>query len=107
MKNNKDIVVKIGMGSCGIASGAEEIYNLFIKEFERRSLNGIIKKVGCIGNCYAEPLVEVFVKNMPPVMYGNVDNKLVYKIIDNHIIKNQIMDDHIFDFIYKSALEEK
>lgn len=107
MKSNKEIKVKVGMGSCGIASGAEEIYSLFIKEFERRHLDGIIKKTGCIGNCYAEPLVEVDVKGMPSVIYGKVDKKLVYKIIDDHIIKKNVLDDHIFDFIYQNALEAK
>ncbi|MBN2695276.1 4Fe-4S binding protein [bacterium] len=47
--------IKVGLGSCGIAAGAQEVYNYLqseIKDIE-------IISVGCIGHCYAEPLVEV------------------------------------------------
>jgi len=47
--------IKVGTASCGIAAGAEEVYNFLtskIKDIE-------IIKVGCIGHCYAEPIVEV------------------------------------------------
>lgn len=101
-----DIIVKIGMGSCGLAAGAQDIYDTFIKEFERRNLLGQIKKVGCMGNCYAEPLVEVIVQGMPKIIYGKVDKKFVYKIIDEHIINKKILDDYIFDFNFCCALEE-
>lgn len=107
MKNKDDIIIKIGLGSCGIAAGADEIYHTFIKEFKRRNLKGIIKKVGCIGNCFAEPLVEVSIKDMPDIMYGKVDKKSVYKIIDEHILNHHILDDHIYDFKFPNSLEEK
>lgn len=47
--------IKIGTGSCGVAAGATEVFNFFkenIKDID-------IVEVGCIGHCYAEPLVEV------------------------------------------------
>jgi len=47
--------IKIGTGSCGIAAGADEVLTFFhenIKDIE-------VTEVGCIGHCYAEPLVEV------------------------------------------------
>ncbi|MBN2279852.1 MAG: 4Fe-4S binding protein [Candidatus Marinimicrobia bacterium] len=47
--------IKIGTGSCGIAAGADEVLAFFqenIKDID-------IVEVGCIGHCYAEPLVEV------------------------------------------------
>src|SRR6056297_2207053 len=47
--------IKIGMASCGIAAGADEVY----KYLQENVDNIDIVKVGCIGYCYAEPLVEV------------------------------------------------
>ena len=47
--------IKIGTGSCGIAAGAGEVLD-FLKE----NVKDIdIVEVGCLGHCYAEPLVEV------------------------------------------------
>lgn len=47
--------IRVGMASCGIAAGAHEVYSML------RSLapDLDIIEVGCIGHCYAEPLVEV------------------------------------------------
>ena len=47
--------IKIGTGSCGLAAGAAEVFDFF-----KKNITGIeIIGVGCIGHCYAEPLVEV------------------------------------------------
>jgi len=45
--------ITVGMGSCGIAAGADKIYELL----ESRGLSP--KTVGCNGNCYLEPIVTV------------------------------------------------
>lgn len=47
--------IKVGMASCGIAAGADEVYDYLQDNVEDID----IVKVGCIGYCYAEPLVEV------------------------------------------------
>ncbi|MEI8245569.1 MAG: NADH-ubiquinone oxidoreductase-F iron-sulfur binding region domain-containing protein [Lentisphaerota bacterium] len=47
--------INVGTASCGIAAGAGDVLN-FLKE----NLPGVrIEEVGCIGHCYAEPVVEV------------------------------------------------
>jgi len=47
--------IKVGMASCGIAAGAGEVMD-YLKE----NINDIeIVETGCIGHCYAEPLVEI------------------------------------------------
>ncbi|MBN2601214.1 MAG: 4Fe-4S binding protein [Candidatus Marinimicrobia bacterium] len=47
--------IKIGTGSCGLAAGAAEVFDFFKKNITEIEIIG----VGCIGHCYAEPLVEV------------------------------------------------
>ncbi len=47
--------VKVGMASCGIAAGAGEVLEL-LKEITDEDK---VVEVGCIGHCYAEPLVEI------------------------------------------------
>jgi len=49
--------INIGMASCGIAAGAEEVKEFFLKNIADKDID--IVDVGCIGHCYAEPLVEV------------------------------------------------
>lgn len=47
--------IKVGTASCGIAAGAEEVFNYFKKNVKDLE----VVRVGCIGHCYAEPIVEV------------------------------------------------
>ncbi len=49
--------INVGMASCGIAAGAEEVLDFFKENINDESID--VVEVGCIGHCYAEPLVEV------------------------------------------------
>jgi NADH-quinone oxidoreductase subunit F len=62
--------IKIGMGSCGLAAGAAQVFDFFRKNIQEIDIIG----VGCIGHCYAEPLIEVETEN-GSVFYENVQPK--------------------------------
>ncbi len=47
--------IKVGMASCGIAAGAESVMSALCGNAGEIPVVG----VGCIGHCYAEPIVEV------------------------------------------------
>ena len=47
--------IKVGMASCGIAAGASEVKEKISDVAPEENL----VEVGCIGHCYAEPLVEI------------------------------------------------
>jgi len=87
--------IKVGMSTCGIAAGAQKVYDILTQEIKRRGLDIEVKKTGCLGACYVEPLVEVCLKGVPRVVYGNVDEKTAMGIIDKHICSKRIMNDHV------------
>ncbi|MFO7957516.1 MAG: NADH-ubiquinone oxidoreductase-F iron-sulfur binding region domain-containing protein [Candidatus Brocadiia bacterium] len=63
--------ILVGAGTCGRAAGAEEL----LEELER-CLPGVapdaqVDEVGCLGLCYAEPLVELRGPGMPRVLYAD------------------------------------
>ncbi|MBW2552806.1 MAG: (2Fe-2S) ferredoxin domain-containing protein [Deltaproteobacteria bacterium] len=41
--------LSVGLGSCGIAAGAESVYNALKKEAAKRKLDVVITKTGCLG----------------------------------------------------------
>jgi (2Fe-2S) ferredoxin len=96
--DKSDAWIKVGMSSCGIAAGAQEVYNFFFEEVKKRNLQIEIKKWGCAGACYAEPLVEVSVEGMPTVIYGAVNKDVATKILEKHIISKMLVNDCIFEF---------
>ena len=70
---------KIGMASCGIAAGGEAVL-----EALKKATTLPIAEVGCIGHCYAEPIVEACLADGTSVMYSNVkaDEKSISNIIN-------------------------
>ncbi len=50
----------IGFGSCGIAAGADKVYDLFSQHIEAGTVKGSVEITGCIGTCYLEPIVDVY-----------------------------------------------
>ena len=60
--------IKVGTASCGLAAGAGAVLEAF-----RRCAGSVpVTEVGCIGHCYAEPIVEAELDNGESVFYCRV-----------------------------------
>jgi NADP-reducing hydrogenase subunit HndB len=97
MRENSDVAdtlvqIKVGMATCGIASGAKEIMTWFIEETEHQAIDAVVTQTGCMGYCYAEPTVEVTLPGREPVVFGFVNKKKAGEIIDRYIIKGELVD---------------
>lgn len=93
----KSIQVIVGMGTCGIASGAKLILDKFITLLNEKGIaeNAIIRQTGCMGHCENEPTVEIIMPDMPKVFYGNVKENTVERIVEEHIINKKPVEDFI------------
>lgn len=89
--------IKVGMSTCGVAAGAQEVYDIFIKEIKQRDIPVDVKRTGCVGMCHAEPLVEVSIEGLPVVTYGEVDKDVALRIIEEHVCGKRLVNDHIYD----------
>ena len=78
------IEIRIGTGSCGIASGAREVLDELGRQVDLTGSGALIKQVGCRGICHYEPLVEI-VENGHSILYGNVQPSDVRKIVRKHV----------------------
>ncbi len=86
-------IVKVGMASCGIAAGAEPVYSKLQSLLDGNS-EVELKKVGCIGFCYMEPLVEIE-KAGRRVTYGEVDVSVAEKIVKQHVENNELLKENV------------
>jgi NADH-quinone oxidoreductase subunit F len=77
--------VNVGMSTCGLATGAQEVYDALEAENTKRGLGAKLVNVGCMGSCYAEVLVEILRKGYSPVIYSNVNPKNVAGILDSYV----------------------
>ncbi|HUW45062.1 MAG TPA: NADH-quinone oxidoreductase subunit NuoF [Dehalococcoidia bacterium] len=85
--------ILIGMGTCGRAAGADDILDVLNRELAQQHIQADIVPVGCIGLCYAEPLIEVIKPGMPSVFYGNLTTELISEIIKDYLINDNPRSD--------------
>ncbi len=82
--------IKVGMSTCGIAAGASEVFDAMQNLIQEKKLDISIKKTGCNGLCYAEPIVEVNMPSTGAVIYRNVNQDIARSIIEQHICDKKI-----------------
>ncbi len=91
MKKTK---ILVGMASCGIAAGANKVYDKLKNIIDSENLDVELKQTGCIGMCYREPLVEI-IDNNGSFLYGEIDEKKAAEIIEKHIKNNELIKKNI------------
>jgi NADP-reducing hydrogenase subunit HndB len=96
--SGKTTQVIVGGGTCGIAAGSRETLAAFLDELDQNFLSDVVvKQTGCLGLCHAEPTVEVIMDGTPTVIYGKVDDAVARRIVRKHILKRELVPDHIYD----------
>jgi NADH-quinone oxidoreductase subunit F len=73
--------IRIGLGSCCIASGSEEVRLALEDTINKDKLNVNIKQVGCVGMCHQVPLLEIVKSNEEPKLYAKVKPEAVGRLI--------------------------
>ncbi len=63
------IKIAVGMATCGLATGAQEVYDEIENSIRENKLDAILTKTGCLGFCQKEPLVNLFVPELPKLTY--------------------------------------
>ncbi|MEA3478573.1 MAG: NADH-quinone oxidoreductase subunit NuoF [Bacteroidota bacterium] len=86
--------VIVGMGSCGIAAGANKVFQKISALKESEQLNFELKKTSCVGMCFREPLVEV-IDESGTYLYGEIDEERVIEILDQHINQHEPLKKYI------------
>ncbi|NQU84433.1 MAG: NAD(P)H-dependent oxidoreductase subunit E [Mariniphaga sp.] len=77
--------IRIGLGSCCVASGSEEIREAVEEVVNDNGLNVKLKHVGCVGMCHQVPLVEIVpCDKSEAILYSKVKPQDVKDIIDSH-----------------------
>ncbi|MBS3739956.1 NADH-quinone oxidoreductase subunit NuoF [Candidatus Bipolaricaulota bacterium] len=90
-----DVEIRVGYASCGIAAGAKEVYEKLEGEVRSRNLPVKLKKVGCVGMCHNEPLLEVEHPNGETVTYGNLEAGDVENILKCHLSEDRQFDEKL------------
>ncbi|MBN2059315.1 MAG: SLBB domain-containing protein [Deltaproteobacteria bacterium] len=97
VENNDIPKIYIGKATCGIASGALDTEKAFQEQLLQRNINAHLKSVGCIGHCYAEPIVIIDHprSGFPPIFYQNVTPGKAKMLVKSFLEDN----DPLFEYL--------
>ena len=99
--NSGKPLILVGTATCGRAAGAMEVLRAIKEELGRQNLDCPIVEVGCMGHCYAEPIVTISKPGYPPICYGHVNEVIAGRLVREFIAG----DDPCLEFVL-GALEE-
>jgi len=80
--------ILVGTATCGRAAGAMAVLETINEELSRLGIDAVVMQVGCIGLCYAEPLVNIVKPNRPHVYYGSVTPEIITQLIEDYIVND-------------------
>lgn len=85
--------ITVGMGSCGIAAGAQKTWDALEAALAENNLNHKVERVGCIGMCFNEPIVEV-IDDHDHYYYGKVNGEMAAEIVERHILGGKPVEEY-------------
>jgi NADH:ubiquinone oxidoreductase subunit E len=101
-QNDSEIMgeIRIGLGSCCVASGSEEVKLELDKILHDTKINVNVKQVGCVGVCNQVPVMEIIKPGQQDAFYAKVKAEEVKEIVLNHFqpvgffnkLKNRIVN---------------
>jgi NADH-quinone oxidoreductase subunit F len=80
--------VRIGTPTCGRAAGALDTLQAFRERIEKEGVEAHIIEVGCMGLCFAEPLVIIHKpeSGLPPILYGFITHQQVQRLVEGFLL---------------------
>jgi len=74
--------IYVGAGTCGLGAGAQQTLNAIHAWLDQHEIKADVVKVGCIGLCSAEPVVELQMPGRCRVMFKRVTGDDVGRLFD-------------------------
>jgi len=89
--------ITIGMATCGLASGALETKQSFEATLREENIEASIHTVGCIGHCYAEPVVIIDFagSGFPPLFYQQVTPGKARMLVKSFLVGGDPLFEHV------------
>ena len=98
--------IQIGLASCGIAAGALETKAAFEDALSEYGVEASIRTVGCIGHCYAEPVVIIDHPDsgFPPIFYPEVTSGKARMLVNQFLVKHDPRFEHILGAMVENEM---
>ena len=97
--------IRVGTAMCGKAAGCDEVIEVVHSELARHNIKATVSQVGCLGLCYAEPLMDIMVPNGTRLFYSNMTPGKVPAVIYSHLVRNEPVANLALGYLGQNGLE--
>jgi len=94
LQNGDRPLIFIQNATCGLAAGGKELRSVLEEELPRLGVEADVIPTGCIGMCFAEPLVDIKMPGKPRVCYSEVTPKKLREILNSHLVEGKPLTDY-------------
>ncbi len=89
--------IVVHLGTCGLSAGAGKVLDAFRDIIKSQPENGVqLRTAGCGGICSREPVVQVVLPGLLPVMYVDVSPKDAKRIFEQHVLGGKAVTEKAF-----------
>ena len=95
--------IRVGAALCGKAAGCDAVLEAVGIALQQLGVEAQVSEVGCLGLCFAEPLVDIQLPGGPRVFYGNVTPPVVADLIESHLVRGALKADLALGYLRASG----
>ena len=88
-------VILVGMGTCGLANGAQKVFNALASELEKRAISAQLVATGCVGYCSREVIVDVKLPNHGRLSYAEIKPEDAAAIVEETLVQKRMIADKV------------
>ncbi len=97
-KDSGKLKIRVHLSTCGLSSGAGKVLEAFQSEIKKKSLSDVvIQKASCIGLCGQETIVSISNGSRDAVIYHDITEEVVPRIVEEHIIGKKPVSDYVIE----------
>lgn len=87
----KDLVITVHMGTCGISAGAREVLKNIVSELSALGISNVtVRQSGCAGLCDREPMITITHKSSgSEYRYGKLNLEKIRAIVQQHVAEGK------------------
>ena len=104
LEDHSTPVIFVGMGTCGLANGAQKVFDTIVAELKEMNITAQIIPTGCVGYCAKEIIVDIKLPGFFRVSYCFVTPGDVKNILEKTIINKEVVVEKLLG-IYKLGKE--
>ena len=97
--------IRVGSAICCEAAGADETLKAIHAELETRKIDANVNIVGCLGLCYAAPLVDLQKPGGSRVFYGNVTPDMAAELVESCVAGDDLRPDWALAYTGRVTLD--